>query len=53
MFMLDEEYRQAYMKGYMDGIKAEQGNTQKPYLNAEDVCARYGGISKSKAYEIM
>ena len=49
---MNEQYMQAYMKGYMDGIKAERGDAQKPYLNVDDVCERYG-ISKPKAYEIM
>jgi hypothetical protein len=48
-----EEYMQAYMKGYMEGIKAERGEAAKPYLTVDDVSARYGGIGKPKAYAIM
>lgn len=50
---MSEEYMQAYMKGYMEGIKTERGEAEKPYLNVEDVCERYGGIGKPKAYDIM
>nr|MBE6545778.1 hypothetical protein [Oscillospiraceae bacterium] len=50
---VDEQYMQAYMKGYMEGIKAERGEAEKPYLNVEDVRARYGGIGKPKAFDIM
>lgn len=50
---MSEQYMSAYMKGYMEGAKAERGEAAKPYLTVNDVCERYGGISKSKAYEIM
>ena len=50
---MSEQYMSAYMQGYMEGIKAERGDAEKPYLTVSDVCERYGGISKSKAYEIM
>lgn len=50
---VNEQYMSAYMKGYMEGIKAERGEAEKPYLDVEAVRARYGGISRSKAYEIM
>lgn len=51
---VDEQYMQAYMKGYMEGIKAERGEAEKPYLDREMLKARYGGkIGDSKAYEIM
>ena len=50
---VSEQYMQAYMKGYMEGIRAERGEAERPYLRVQDVCERYGGISKSKAYNIM
>jgi len=50
---VNEQYMSAYMKGYMEGIKAERGEADKPYLTVEDVCERYGGIGKPKAYDIM
>ena len=50
---INDQYMSAYMKGYMEGIKAERGEAAKPYLTVENVSERYGGISKAKAYEIM
>ena len=50
---MSEQYMSGYMQGYIEGIKAERGVAGKPYLTVEDVCERYGGISKPKAYEIM
>ena len=49
----NELYMRAYMDGYTAGIEKGRGETEKPYLTVEDVVKRYGGISKSKAYEIM
>lgn len=50
---MSDEYMQAYMKGYLAGMNAEKSEAEKPYLNVDDVCARYGGIGKPKAYDIM
>lgn len=48
-----ELYMRAYMDGYTAGMEKVRGEVTKPYLTVEDVMDRYGGISKSKAYEIM
>ncbi|MBQ8340053.1 MAG: hypothetical protein IJX39_04580 [Clostridia bacterium] len=49
----NELYMRAYMDGYTAGVEKAKGEIVKPYLTVEDVMARYGGISKGKAYEIM
>ena len=49
----NELYMRAYMDGYTAGVEKGKGESTKPYLTVEDVMARYGGIGKAKAYEIM
>ena len=49
----NELYMRAYMDGYTAGMEKARGEQTKPYLTVEDVIERYGGISKSKAYDIM
>ena len=49
----EQFYMEAYMSGYTAGVEKARAETSKPYLTVEDVMARYGGMSKGKAYDIM
>ena len=49
----EQFYMEAYMSGYTAGVEKARAQSAKPYLTVEDVMARYGGMSKCKAYEIM
>lgn len=48
-----ELYMRAYMDGYTAALEKAEAESAKPYLTVDDVVARYNGISKGKAYEIM
>ena len=50
---VNEQYMQAYIAGYMEAVRTEKGEAEKPYLMVDDVVKRYGGITKGKAYNIM
>ena len=50
-----EEYRDAYMKGFLDGLekaRSEATPTEKPYFAVEDIMQRYD-CGRNKAGEIM
>jgi hypothetical protein len=52
--MLMEEYRDAYMKGYVDGLAKGQAEAQeeKPFFTIEDIMKRYD-CCQSKAGQIL
>ena len=52
--MLSEEYKSAYMAGYMAGKESAQAESRQPYLDRDGIIARYGGkIGINKAMEII
>ena len=49
--MLSEEYKSAYMAGYMAG---KESVVKQPYLDRDGIIARYGGkIGVNKAMQII
>lgn len=49
-----EEYRDAYMKGYVEGLEKGQAEAkeEKPFFTVQDIMARYE-CCQSKAGEIL
>lgn len=49
--MISEEYKNAYMAGYMAG---KESTAKQPYLDCDGIRARYGGkIGVNKAMKII
>lgn len=51
---VSEAYMRAYMAGYTAAKKEKEDREEKPYLDKDDIIARYGGrIGVNKAGEII
>lgn len=52
--MTSEEYKSAYMAGYMAGKESAACAEKRPYLDRDGIIARYGGkIGSNKAMQII
>ena len=51
---INDEYKSAYMAGYMAGKESAETEARQPYLDRDGIIARYGGkIGINKAMEII